>query len=285
MIKKKSELPKNELSARNFARLQRIFTQKHWPINDEFDSSVFDNFCNLLDGLDKSQQELMLVLTENFLWVNEIEYIKRFSLSFDSFINCYPFNGKEEIVITPLLAKNDFGRNKSSTTLFYLIKSRLHSLQAKYPNFKITLEDRPERVKCSHKMDTTILCLVDDFVGSGETAICAVEYFLNNRFPKTQIAVVALVAMQSGFQMLSKAGYNIYVDSVQKKGITGSGRDEASETKTMQEIENSIKVPEDYRFGYSQSEALVKMIRTPNNTFPIYWYATKENQYAPFPRF
>jgi len=41
----------------------------------------------------------------------------------------------------------------------------------------------------------------------------------------------------------------------------------------MQSIERRIKgLEEKFKFGYEGSEALVSMIRCPNNTFPIYWY-------------
>ena len=52
----------------------------------------------------------------------------------------------------------------------------------------------------------------------------------------------------------------------------------------MKNIEEAIQVSDDYKFGYKGSEALVKMIRTPNNTFPIYWLRNKKNKFAPFPR-
>ena len=36
--------------------------------------------------------------------------------------------------------------------------------------------------------------------------------------------------------------------------------------------------------GYKASEGLVSMIRTPNNTFPFFWYKTKDGEYGPFSR-
>lgn len=39
--------------------------------------------------------------------------------------------------------------------------------------------------------------------------------------------------------------------------------------------------------GYKKSEGLVTMIKTPNNTFPFYWYEGKRDgkfMMAPFPR-
>lgn len=36
--------------------------------------------------------------------------------------------------------------------------------------------------------------------------------------------------------------------------------------------------------GYASTESLVAMIKTPNNTFPVYWCECKENSHAPFVR-
>lgn len=52
----------------------------------------------------------------------------------------------------------------------------------------------------------------------------------------------------------------------------------------MESIEDYIRVKEEYRMGYAQSEALVRMFRTPNNTFPIYWLKNNKNPCPPFPR-
>ena len=70
-----------------------------------------------------------------------------------------------------------------------------------------------------------------------------------------------------------------------KKGISDrtDGNKDAF-CKLMKEIETRIKVRENCEFGYSHSEGLVKMMRTPNNTFPIYWMKNKKNKAPPFPR-
>lgn len=283
MSAKKKE--KRELSVQHFARLNAIFTEKQWPIEDEFEDRAFENFCNLLAGLEVDQCELMLTLTEKFLWVRESEYIKHFSRSFGSFMSSFSFGEKKNIVVCPLLTEEDFGKSKSSIALFYLIKSRIYSLKAKYSQYNIFLLDMPSLFKCEKLRDTTIVCLVDDFIGSGNTATEAANFFIKQDYPLSQIAIISLVAMEEGLAVLKENGYNTYASIVEKKGITGSGRDESSETKTMQEIECAINISPKYQFGYSHSEALVKMIRTPNNTFPIYWYKKGNiNAFAPFPR-
>ena len=55
----------------------------------------------------------------------------------------------------------------------------------------------------------------------------------------------------------------------------------------MDDIEKRLKVNENYRRGFKESEALVCMLRCPNNTFPVFWSTKKvsgESWPAPFPR-
>jgi hypothetical protein len=56
----------------------------------------------------------------------------------------------------------------------------------------------------------------------------------------------------------------------------------------MTSIEELLEVESNMRFGRNQTEALIKMMRTPNNTFPVYWEERKLKNgtffYAPFPR-
>ena len=52
----------------------------------------------------------------------------------------------------------------------------------------------------------------------------------------------------------------------------------------MHEIEDILKVDSKYSFGFNQTEALISLIKTPNNTFPVYWYEKNGHSHAPFPR-
>lgn len=55
----------------------------------------------------------------------------------------------------------------------------------------------------------------------------------------------------------------------------------------MRNIENRIfsKVG-DYSLGFKESESLISLLRTPDNTFPIFWnnYKKNINLRPPFPR-
>ena len=272
----------SELLIKDFARVQEIFIRKSWPIEDVFDDGVFNNFCNMLTGLDSEQRDLIISLTENFLWVQENEYAKYFSLAFQSFVTSYDFSRGKKICFCPLLPEEDFGKSKSSVYLLYSIKSHLAAIQKKYSDFSITYEDSPNFVDIDLIKNGYTLCLIDDYIGTGETVVRATKYFLNQEVTKDMMAIISLVGMNVGLSNLINIGYNIYTNVKCDKGLSYNANE--AQIELMKNIEKAIKVTDDYKFGYKASEALVRMKRTPNNTFPIYWLHNKKNKYAPFPR-
>lgn len=279
---KKANQKSPELSIKDFSRIRKIFERKQWPIEEYFDDDVFENFCSLLAGLESEQRDLVISLTEKFLWIQDSAYIKHFAGAFTSFIDSYDFARGKKIYICPLLPEDDFGKSKSSVALLYMVKAHLVAIQRKYSEFSITYADSPNAVRLDMIKDNYTLCLIDDFIGTGETVEQATQYFFKRGITKNMMAIVSLVSMSSGFSELNNKGYNTYTDIRCDKGITDGGNKEQIEL--MKTIEETIKVADDYKFGYGRSEALVKMKRTPNNTFPIYWLRNKKNKFAPFPR-
>lgn len=271
-----------KLSIKDFVRIKDVFIRKNWPIEDYFDDGVFENFCNMLAGLTPDQCNLIISLTEKFLWIQEGAYIKHFSVAFDSFITSYDFSRGKRIYICPLLPEEDFGKSKSSVSLLYFVKAHLDAIQRKYSDFSITYADSPNAVNLDIIKDSYTLCLIDDFIGTGETVERAAKYFLEQDISKNMMAIVSLVSMKSGIFDLNNKGYSTYTDISCDKGISYTG--DETKIELMKNIEKTIKVSDDYKFGYKSSEALVKMMRTPNNTFPIYWLRNKKNKFAPFPR-
>lgn len=282
MFFKKENQKSPELSIKDFARIQDVFERKKWPIEDHFSDDVFENFCNMLACLGSEQRDLIITLTEKFLWIQENSYIKHFSSAFDSFINSYDFSRGKKICICPLLPEDDFGKSKSSVALLYFVIAHLRAIQNKYSTFSITYADSPNAVNLDMIKEGYTLCLIDDFIGTGETVERATKYFIDHEISKNMMVIVSLVSMKSGLSALNKKEYKTYTDISCDKGISSEG--DESHIELMKTIEEAIKVSDDYKFGYRGSEALVRMMRTPNNTFPIYWLRNKKNKFAPFPR-
>lgn len=271
-----------ELTISSFNRIKAVFEQNGWSIYDSFGEDVFNDFCKMFTEFEDEQFEMMISLTEKFLWINEIDYPKYFVDAFSKFINTYCFNGDKKIMICPLLPEDDFGKAKSSVFLLYLIKAHFNYLQRKYNITNLCYNDSPSNIDVDLYKNEYVLCLIDDFIGTGETVERAMEYFLIKGYPKESIVILSLVAMESGVQRLKGQQFNVYNAIICDKGISSSG--DENQIELMNKIEKRIGVRSEYRFGYKGSEALVKMCRTPNNTFPIYWLRNKKNSYAPFPR-
>ena len=267
------------------AQLANLYNRKGWDIEDAFgDSTVFDGFCKTMTLLDDEECEMFLALTDKFLWVNESEYLKRFirvyKLFVDSVIQRSSF---KTIIISPLLRESDFGEPKSSTYLYYLAKSIVNQLQNHSEGRHISYLDKPSDIDKIILNDRIIICLIDDFIGSGLTVLDSVSYLTDHGVDKSNIAILGLVSMENGVSIARQNDINIYSDVLMHKGISGTENEEKW-TKLMSAIESRIGVADRYRFGFERSESLVKMIRTPNNTFPIYWWKNKINKMPPFVR-
>ena len=169
--------------------------------------------------------------------------------------------------------------------LCYEVKAKKHVLAHKYSDYKIQFIDTPATYSPKNYKNQHILCLIDDFIGSGQTAVDAYAYIHElSGICKDSVAILSLVAMQEGIDRLFNEKYTIHSAITRCKGISGTV-DSDQKYAIMKIIEDRIHVSDDYRLGYMQSESLVKMIRTPNNTFPVYWMVGKNtNPNAPFPR-
>lgn len=77
----------------------------------------------------------------------------------------------------------------------------------------------------------------------------------------------------------------MYTHLTFNKGITDNYTEEELSEKLMlmNTIESKIKVHKNEKLGFKGSEALISLIRTPNNTFPVFWKERKGRK-APFPR-
>ena len=83
-----------------------------------------------------------------------------------------------------------------------------------------------------------------------------------------------------------KTGVEIYAYYNFRKGISDYYSDDqlVGCLRTMKGIENKLKVSSKFRLGFAQSEALISLIRTPNNTFPVFWKSKDLPSPAPFSR-
>ena len=282
---------KRELSTQYLIRISQIFEKNNWLIESKEDAkdSLFNRFCErILEINENKKRDLVLELTERYLWVQEEQYMYYLIDAVKKMMQMKPeINEKTKIYIMPLVSPEDEGKTKSSSMLVYLfnsVKLRHDNVLSRY---KFEIIDKNENLSLYLENKDAILVLADDYVGTGETAEKCLLHILKMKVEISQIAIVSLVAQQMGLDYLSKYTVCVSASVVRQRGISDFYEDEIlhENIQLMREIEDKMSIREKYKFGYKKSEALVTMCRTPNNTFPIFWEESGNMKIAPFPRF
>lgn len=252
--------------------------------------SRFNRFCERLCTLDAEEQRLVIELTRRFTAIGGAEYPQLIL----KLMNCLHsqnlpvFSEVEKVFILPLIAPEDRGRTKSSSVVWYHCREELIRYSPLLADKNVLYYDIKETSQIKNLKTNELVILVDDFVGSGETAVSAVNW-LTDSFgadPK-QIVILSIAALEMGIDHVrQEIGVEIYAYYISRKGISDYYSDDqrAGCLKTMKSIENKLKVSSKFRLGYAKSEAMISLIRTPNNTFPVFWKSKGLPSPAPFSR-
>ncbi|MFH7004237.1 phosphoribosyltransferase-like protein [Flavobacterium bizetiae] len=259
------------------AKIHTIFNVKKWHGNDG-NTIVFTNFCNLLLNLTEVQRNLIFELAERYTWITLAEYQGRLLNIFNR-INDSELVDVSKITIFPVIKPEHEDDTKSGNTVLYIIKG----LKGLLPKFKTIEFEYLEQYEKLHQKDFKIkknerVYLLDDYLGSGETVKASVAEVLKNTSIKPEmITVISLASQQESVEFLKEQGISLYTDFIERKGISDfySSPELEEKVKVMQEIENLIPANH-FRFGYNESEALITLSRTPDNTFPIFWKEYKK---------
>jgi hypothetical protein len=284
---------KSKLNLNLIERLNNTFKDKKWTEIVHY-NSFFERYCSFLEHLDENELELILELTNDYEWITDNKYLELLTKSLEKLTD-FDYLNLDKVFILPLLSRTDREKNKdkSSRHVSYLC----NNVQIKFnPLFKDTefqlidnLDHLPKESKISQ--DKFPVILVDDYIGTGETAVEAIEeLFEQKKYEKKYIFVLSLVAQEVGLKVVNSIGLDVLYGILRKKGISDKfdSKDREERLEIMRKLESKLNIDKDFRLGYKSSEALITMIRTPNNTFPIYWHKAKldsgDNWTAPFPR-
>lgn len=265
----KNPTPVPIISMDVMARLETIFNDKQWSIDRNSQISLYDRYCNTLMKFTEEEQQLLLELTERFLKIDLNDYVGYFENLLNDIQNDNPGS---PLILVPCLPEKEVGKTKSASVALYIMKSTHY-------NHAVKCGIEPNDIKNVLPVinQNTIIVLVDDFIGTGETALKAISYaqsILPQDFPLQNIKVMSIVTMESGKAAIENIGVKVYSHYTNKKGITDyyTGDKLLQATGLMNSIESKLKkLKPEFRFGYGLSEALVCMSRCPNNTFPVYW--------------
>lgn len=267
---------RNMLTPAIFKKIHDIFISKSWKIDDGAnESSTFNRFCNLLSRLNLEEQMLVLELTERFTKIQPKNYFDYLEHLFNVCGNdpARNFSIINNIYITALLSPNDFGKSKSGTNLQYLSQGIAHNISA-FSGKNISIVDVTNLNSGNINKPDSILILLDDFVGTGDTAIEAIDYLVNTlQINLSKIIILTISILNIGNINLLSQNIPVYYKYIFYRGISDyySQNEIPGKISVMKSIEKTIKAHKNESLGYKGSEALVSLIRTPNNTFPVFW--------------
>lgn len=140
------------------------------------------------------------------------------------------------------------------------------------------------------KSSPIVTFVLDDFIGTGDTAFEFLDdYEKRFKLENETIIFLTIAAMKSGMERIRDRQYEIYYSNLIEKGIGDAEDipDKSSAYALIDQIEQLIDINPKYNRGYDGSEALITLLNTPNNTFPLFWAKRAKSGsewQAPFPR-
>jgi len=297
---------RSELNLEELLKIDEIFIKQGWVVdrNRSNTTSRYNRYCERLKLLNKKEQDIVFALTEEFLHIPFDSYLEEFLMSYYS-LPAELFEKYDNIYIAPLIEpyvhfkegvdRISRGKTKSANFLYYFLND-ISDISWIDHFDKIEFIEDIDRLKRRADPSNSALVLIDDFVGTGQTAgkICKTyldEEFNGQKLNADQIFVLTIISQYEGENFLSdKLQIRVTADKKRSKGL--SDKYENDELRNLKEVMVNLeqrlcnkKIFDQFSLGHGQSEALVSFAnKTPNNTFPVFWFET-ESKLAPFPRY
>lgn len=274
-------------------RISGIFRSKGWDAKSQSQyEKAQESVYSLIERASPNQKELYYELTERYIWITGDEYFAKFE-NLMNVIGKEEMSGIKKIYFIPIVKRKDINKIKSGHHCIYILQTffaRLTHLNGIRYEVVTSFDDF---ASVNIKNDgTEIIFLVDDFIGSGETLLQTLTEVQKNPEVKTELLrIVALVIHSVALKKIENqwGGIKCYFNIESKKGISEYYNEDVKDIKIniMKELEAYIVDGHFPTFGFNMNQALVTMMKTPDNTFPIFWLKSKIKGKViepPFPR-
>ncbi|TDS14234.1 hypothetical protein DFQ03_2311 [Maribacter caenipelagi] len=304
-----------KLSASYILKVDELFEGKGWEVEPEkkMKTSLYNKYIDRLTRIPDSTRPLFLELSDRFDRIGITEIYKLFSEAYDKVDKAYLTNAKK-IYIIPLVEleirpKQEYRgenvlkklwsylkfifkkpkavrpKNKSGERVLSIVEIEYRDLEH---SDKFIFPENYARFKSIFNSKKDLLILVDDFIGSGDTANNILsQYFKTKKFNSKNTILISLISQKIGVEAIRKKHkVNVFQSILRERCISDYYPIAlANENiKKVEMMEESIKCVTDLSLGYKKSEALVSIMnKSPNNTLPIFWHETRSLA-APFPR-
>jgi hypothetical protein len=252
-----------------------LFAAKRWPTEidgDEQFPSLFERFCKMSARLADDERELVIQLSHGYVRVPPSAYMDTLDTSWNKLVQSLPPTIKT-LGVAPLLPPKS-KRPKSSDAVLYWARSIEARLRKKTTAKLVFPEIASKFFKTPTPPGSTALVLLDDYVGSGDTALDAIAHLRQEASQSnTDVFVLAFVAQVDAIARIQASNAQLIAGRFVDRAISKNPAitDTAAALEKMYRIGRFLKVSKAEALGYDATEAVVTMARTPNNTFPVFW--------------
>lgn len=280
------------LTLSEIKEISELFRRKEW---DQFDkhswSAEFNRLCELLNTVSDDEKLLLITLMNRFVWVRFDAYVTMLINVAKTYI-APKLASYDKVYVLPLVAPIDQGKAKSGTSMVYnfqhIVWPRINL--GGHPTLQ-AFTDPKKFFDTKTPTKNDLIIALDDFVGTGDAAIDFLrDLNAHLTIPSANIHILALVGMSGALALIRGRGHQINVEIEVERGIDDNADllDKTRAKYLMRRLEDTLDIQPIFRFGYKQSQALVTMARTPDNTFPVFWASKRTDGSswpAPFPRY
>lgn len=270
----------SDMNANQLDRLDRIVTEKSWTTFDFLchpQKTVHQSLIDMLAQLTSNEVDLSLDFLEDYLIIKDYARHAR-----ELMVKIKEVSADQNVIVTPILDYNA-KRPKSGHALHY----EMSQFSGFFDANQVTFLDDPKSTES--QQHSGIHVSVDDFIGTGNQFLDMRDAVVDDglTFGVTHIATVCIQA--DALRTLTNEGYSVIALHIREKAMDLVAMRRASATAPLYaDYDTMIRktgCPAAYRLGRDESEALVTMKRTPNNTLGVFWTRGRKNKWpAPFPR-
>lgn len=270
------------LSYYDMLKIDEIFTQRGWPKDSTNKSSLYERFIHTYEQLNGEEKDLFIKLSLQYKWVSLSEYQDLVVQLLEKTVIKYYGNKTQDIWIYPIKKVEHCGTIKSADVVSYLCKAmQIQYSDQLYKRKVHVISLLSEICKKKDKFKEKPLLIFDDFIGSGKYALDVLDELASADIPVENVIVCSLFISELGLRQLSSKKCLIeYIEVTQSIIDKLSSR----EKDLLIHIETVLGVKEDFKFGFGHSGNLISLLRTPNNSLPIFWLDKGRSHSAPFPR-
>ncbi|HTF17224.1 MAG TPA: hypothetical protein VK658_04075 [Chryseolinea sp.] len=284
-----------KLSVSKLKAIDELFQSKDWKIEfyGSMKNSQYQRFCERMAIFNEADQQFFLDMAACFHQILINDYLTHIWMAY-SIIPNKILDEADKIIFSPLLEILSDGSRKNNSTkssnaLLYHMKGDKYDNANHNQKFEFMEDARKIKSKFTRK---SVLIFIDDFIGSGKTAVDTVKSYRNfiPLLNSNNCIITSIVCQQAGQQtILEETQCRVEAKFIYNKAISDkfSGAILEAKLKQMSGMEKNVSkdiMEKGLHLGFEQTEALVCFqARSPNNTLPVFWFET-ETKMAPFPR-